>query len=105
LNSDKLFIGIIRAELHFPGCRSLKGRRKYLRSLRDRLRNLGLSTTQYGNADLIQHAWLGASFVSGTYSKVQHMLDKASELFYNPEWELINVETDIITPDSFEKED
>ncbi len=33
------------------------------------------------------------------------MLDKASELFYNPEWELINVETDIITPDSFEKED
>lgn len=105
MDSEKLFIGIIRAELYFPGCKSLKGRRKFLLSLKYRLRNMGLSATQFGDTNLIQQAWIGAVYISGRYSEVQRILNLATKLFYNPEWELIDLETDIITPDSFEMED
>ena len=90
-------IGLIRAELFFRGCRTLKDRRGFLRSLKDRLSNLGFSVAQIGPPDIIQRAWIAAVCVSGNETGASRMLNRAEKLMYNPEWELVNIDKDIIT--------
>jgi uncharacterized protein YlxP (DUF503 family) len=90
------FIGIIRAELFFRGCRTLKDRRGHLRSLKDRLSSMGFSVAQIGPTNLIQRAWLMGAFISGTEAGVKRMIDNAEKLFYDPEWELVTLEKDIL---------
>lgn len=89
-------LGLVRAELVFRGCRTLKDRRGHLRSLGDRLRNMGFSVAQVGPADMVQHAWLAAVIVSGSRSIVSRKLDRAAELFHGPDWELASFLRDII---------
>ena len=88
--------GIIRAELFFRGCRTLKDRRGYLRSLKDRLSNMGFTVAQVGPPDFIQRGWLMAVFISGTMPGVERVLNKAEKLFYSPEWELVMLTKDIL---------
>lgn len=90
------FLGLIRAELFFRGCRTLKDRRGHLRSLKDRLSNMGFSVAQVGPPDLIQRAWLTAVLVSGSEAGVRKLLDQAEKLMYNPNWELVMLEMDIL---------
>ena len=89
------FIGIIRAELFFRGCRTLKDRRGHLRSLKDRLSNMGFSVAQVGPPDLIQRAWLTAVLVSGSKAGIRRSLEQAEKLMYSPDWELVMLEMDI----------
>lgn len=89
-------IGLIRVELYFRGCRTLKDRRAYLRSLKDRLSNMGFSVAQVGPPDMIQRAWIAGVCVSGTETGVSRLLDSAEKLMYSPEWELVNIDMDII---------
>lgn len=94
------YIGVIRVELVFRGCRTLKDRRGYLRSLRDRLGNMGMATAQVGPPDLVQQAWITATCVSGTEMGVRTMLDRASDLMMgSPEWELSDMVLDIFNAD------
>lgn len=90
------FMGMIRAELFFRGCRTLKDRRGHLRSIKDKLSNMGFSVAQVGPTNFVQRAWLAAVFVSGTETGVKRTLDKAEKLMYNPEWELTSLEKDIL---------
>lgn len=90
------YLGIIRVELLFRGCRTLKDRRGHLRSLKDRLSNMGFSVAQIGPSNLIQRGWLMAVFISGTEAGVRRSLDKAEKLLYNPNWELVALEMDIL---------
>ena len=90
-------IGFVRVELYFRGCRTLKDRRGFLRSLKDHLSNIGFSVAQVGPSDIIHRAWLAAVCVSGTETAASRMLDRAEKLMYNPEWELISINKDIIT--------
>ncbi len=90
------FTGMIRAEFFFRGCRTLKDRRGHLRSLKDRLSNMGFSVAQVGPSNLIQRAWLAAVFISGTEVGVKKVLGEAEKLMYNPEWELVMLEKDIL---------
>ncbi|MEN8209034.1 MAG: DUF503 family protein [Candidatus Fermentibacteria bacterium] len=90
------FLGLIRVEFFFRGCRTLKDRRGHLRSLKDRLSNMGFSVAQVGPVNFIQRAWLDAVFVSGSYGGVKKTLDEAEKLIYNPEWELVSLEKDIL---------
>ncbi|NOQ22495.1 MAG: DUF503 family protein [Candidatus Aegiribacteria sp.] len=87
---------MIRTELFFRGCRTLKDRRGHLRSLKDRLSNMGFSVAQVGPPNLIQRAWLIAVFISGTEAGVKRVLNKAEKLMYNPDWELAALEKDIL---------
>jgi uncharacterized protein YlxP (DUF503 family) len=89
-------IGLLRAELYFRGARTLKDRRVHLRSLQDRLRNMGFSVAQVGPPGLVRQAWLAASMVSGSGAVVRKALDRAGRLMEDPAWELSSLETDII---------
>ena len=101
------WIGLLRAEFLFRGCRTLKDRRGYLRSLRDRLVNMGMATAQVGPPDLVQQAWISAVCVSGSEKGVRTILEKASSLLSgSPEWELSDMVLDIFTTDGLDaKED
>ncbi len=90
-------IGLIKVELFFRGCRTLKDRRGFLLSLKKRLSNMGFSVAQVGPPDIIQRAWIAAVCVSGTETVVSQMLNSAEKFMYNPEWELISIDKDIIT--------
>ena len=89
-------IGILRAELYFRGCRTLKDRRGFLLSIRDRIRNMGLSFAQIGPADLVKHTWLAVSCVSGSHGEAEKMLDRAAEILIHPEWEIVDIEKNFI---------
>ncbi|MCK4506529.1 MAG: DUF503 domain-containing protein [Candidatus Aegiribacteria sp.] len=90
-------IGLIKVELYFRGCRTLKDRRGFLLSLKDRLSNMGFSVAQVGPPDMIQRAWIAAVCVAGSQAGVSRMLDRAEKKMHNPEWELVNIDKDIIT--------
>ncbi len=89
-------LGLLRAELYFRGARTLKDRRGHLRSLKDRLSNLGFSVAQVGPSDLVQQAWVTAVIASGSRARVLSALDSADRLLDDPEWELSAIEKDII---------
>ena len=89
-------MGLLRAELYFRGARTLKDRRVHLRSLQDRLRNMGFSVAQVGPPGLVQQAWVAAALVSGSPAVVRKALDSAGRLLEDPSWELASLETDII---------
>ncbi|MBN2586098.1 MAG: DUF503 family protein [Candidatus Fermentibacteraceae bacterium] len=91
------YLGLVRAELYFRGARTLKDRRGHLRSLKDRLSNLGFSVSQVGPSNLVQQAWVAAVIVSGSRARVLSALDRADRLFQDPEWELSALEKDIIS--------
>ena len=95
MNIDYL-IGMIRAEFFFRGLRTLKDRRGHLRSLKDRLSNMGFSVAQVGPPDLIQRVWLTAVIISGNFTVVKRALQEAEKLMYNPDWELVTLEMNIL---------
>jgi uncharacterized protein YlxP (DUF503 family) len=91
----RAFVGLLHAELHFPGCDTLKDRRGHLRSLLDRLRGMGFSAAQVGDPARVGRAWIAASIVSGTEGIASGMLEKASSLLENPSWEVAGSCSDI----------
>ena len=57
---------------------------------------MGFSVAQIGPSNLIQRGWLMAVFISGTEAGVRRLLDRAEKLMYNPNWELVTLEMDIL---------
>ncbi|MEO5618397.1 MAG: DUF503 domain-containing protein [Candidatus Eisenbacteria bacterium] len=70
-----MFVGIVRIELHLPGCTSLKDKRSIIRGLKDRIRSrLHAAVAEVEFQDLWQRAALGVSVVSGESHHVNEML-------------------------------
>jgi uncharacterized protein YlxP (DUF503 family) len=68
-------LGIIRFRLH--GCRSLKGKRKIIKSIIDRIRNnFNVSIAEIGLNDMHQSAEVGFSFVGNNKAVVNSKIDK-----------------------------
>lgn len=100
--SPRAFVGVLQAELLFPGCRTLKDRRGHLRSLLDRLRGMGFSPCQVGEAGLASRAWISAACACSSMPAASRLLQRASALLDSPEWELVR-SSDIVTV--FEQEE
>jgi len=67
--------------LHIPESRSLKDKRRVLRSLKDRLRQeFNLSVAEVEDNDLWQRAALGMAVVCNDVGFAQQVLSKAVEL-------------------------
>lgn len=94
-STPRAWIGVLLADIRFPGSRSLKDRRGALLSLIDRLRNLGFSVARTGPADLVARAWIAATCASGAESGARRMLEAASGILQDPTVELGALETDI----------
>src|SRR5665811_336976 len=75
--SSKGFVGILVAELHFPENGSLKGKRMYLRRIRDQVtRRHGASFAEVGHQDLWQRSRVILAVASSDLQTLEGMLDR-----------------------------
>jgi uncharacterized protein YlxP (DUF503 family) len=69
------FVCIVEAQLHFGDVHDLKGKRKHLKSLKDRLRRLGAAVSETEGHDKWQRATLVCALVGDS-----RVGDRADEL-------------------------
>lgn len=78
-----MFIGIGRIVLQLPGARTLKDRRRVVKSLKERLRaRLPLSVAEVGETERPESATLGLCVVSADRAVCEQTLDRAMESAY-----------------------
>jgi uncharacterized protein YlxP (DUF503 family) len=76
-----MFIGVARLVLQIPGARSLKERRRVVKSLKDRLRaRLPVSVAEVGDVERYQVATLGLAVISRDAPRCQEVLSSAASL-------------------------
>jgi uncharacterized protein YlxP (DUF503 family) len=77
-----MIVGICVFELHLPASRSLKDKRRVVRSVVERLhQRFRLSVAETDHHDLLQRAEIGlAAVVAGGERELNHLLDEARGL-------------------------
>jgi uncharacterized protein YlxP (DUF503 family) len=65
-------VGILRIEIHLPGCTSLKEKRRRLKPLLARLRReFNLSTAEMDHQDIWQSALVGCAMICNDGGRIQ----------------------------------
>jgi uncharacterized protein len=94
------FVGILSAELHFPENGSLKGKRKELLSVKAQLqRRFGASVAEVDHHELWQRARITLSCVARGRREVDDLLSGAERYLAGREFELGQVEREIVSLD------
>lgn len=76
-----MFVGVARFVLQIPGSRSLKDRRRVVKSFKDRVRaRLPVSVAEIGDLELYQVATLGVAVVAAQSSRVTEVLSHAKSM-------------------------
>ena len=72
-------VGLLTLHVHFPGCSSLKEKRRRLKPLLTRLhREFNISVAEVDHNDIWQDALIACAIVSGDHKHVQRVLSKVS---------------------------
>ncbi|NIQ38054.1 MAG: DUF503 family protein [Proteobacteria bacterium] len=72
-----MVVGVCQIDLLIPGNASLKGKRKVLRKIIDRVKNrYNISVSEVGDNDLWQRSQLGLSVVGNDSRHINSSLDK-----------------------------
>src|SRR5215212_1556183 len=94
------YVGILSAELHFPENGSLKGKRKELLSVKAQLqRRFGASVAEVDHHELWQRARIMLSCVARDHREVEELLAGAERYLAAREFELGQVERQVVTLD------
>ena len=94
------FVAILTVELHFPEASSLKGKRHYVRSAKDNLRNrFGASVAEVDHHDLWQRATLTVACVGRSASDAGALADGAERWLASGDWALVRCERLLVAPD------
>ncbi len=76
-----MVIGVLNIDLMIPGNNSLKGKRRVLKSLKDKIRGrFNVSIAEVGNKDLWRRINLGIAVVSDDRRQANRILSKVIEL-------------------------
>jgi uncharacterized protein YlxP (DUF503 family) len=76
-----MFVGVARLVLQIPGARSLKDRRRVVKSFKDRVRaRLPVSVAEVGDVERYQLATLGVAVVSGDSDRCREVLSRIRSL-------------------------
>jgi uncharacterized protein len=75
-----VWIGTATAELVLPGPRSLKDKRRIVRSVVERWRRLGLAAAEVGDHEDWHSAVIGAAACSGSRTVVEAALEQARRI-------------------------
>ena len=67
-------VALLTVDLHFPGARSLKDKRRILASVKDRVRRLNVSLAEIDHLDIWQRARLGIVAVAAHRDHVDRVL-------------------------------
>jgi uncharacterized protein len=94
-----VFVGVARLVLSIPGARSLKDRRRVVRSLKERIAAaLRISLAEVGDLERYQVATLGLAVVSNEAARCSALLSKAVAMARTArDAVLADVSTEIIT--------
>ncbi|MFH0910847.1 MAG: DUF503 domain-containing protein [Planctomycetota bacterium] len=72
-----MYVGALRAEYEVAGARSLKDKRRCLRSLKDRLKGrFAVAVSEVDGQDLWQRAVLGVAFVESSETRLRERMDE-----------------------------
>ena len=94
------YVGILSAELHFPENVSLKGKRKFVKSVKAQLQHrFGASVAEVDHHELWQRARITASCVARDYRGVEELLDDAERYLHGQEFECSHVDRRVVTLD------
>lgn len=76
-----MFVGVARFVLQIPGARSLKDRRRVVKSFKDRARGkLPISVAEIGDVEARQVATIGVAVVSSDAAKCQEVLSHTQSM-------------------------
>jgi uncharacterized protein YlxP (DUF503 family) len=94
------FVGILSVELHFPEAGSLKGKRKFVKSVKAQLQNrFGASVAEVDHHELWQRARLTVACVAREHRELEGLLDDATRYLHGQEFECVSVERTVVDPD------
>jgi uncharacterized protein YlxP (DUF503 family) len=94
------YVGILSAELHFPENGSLKGKRKYVKSVKAQLQQrFGASVAEVDHHDLWQRARVTLACVARDFGGVEGLLDDAERYLHGQDFECSRVERKVVTFD------
>jgi uncharacterized protein YlxP (DUF503 family) len=92
------FVGILSAELHFPESHSLKEKRHFLRSAKQRLRNMGASVAEVDHHDLWQRAALTVACVARSAHDADELAAGAERWLASGDWTLVRSDRLLVSP-------
>jgi hypothetical protein len=96
------FVAILTVELHFPEAASLKGKRHFVRSAKDNLRNrFGAAVAEVDHHDLWQRATLSVAVVARSAQDAEQLADGAERWLSSGEWVLSRCERLLVSPDDY----
>jgi uncharacterized protein len=94
------FVAILTVELHFPEAASLKGKRHYVRSAKDNLRNrFGAAVAEVDHHDLWQRAALTVACVARTARDAEDLAARAERWLASGDWVLTRCDRLLVAPD------
>jgi hypothetical protein len=94
------FVAILSVELHFPEAGSLKGKRHYVRSVKDNLRNrFAASVAEVDHHDLWQRATLLVACAARTARDAGELADGAERWLASGDWVLVRCDRLLVSPD------
>lgn len=92
-----MVIGAFKVRFRVIGARSLKEKRKILKSLKDRISRMNVSIAEIDDQDKWQAATLGVALVSNDSAYINSVMDKLSVFLSDfPGMEVLQIETEII---------
>lgn len=93
-----MVVGILKITLIIPGNSSLKGKRKVIKSLLDKLRSkFNLAAAEVEHNDLWQKAGLGLTLVGNDRRFINSSMDKVLDFIYRTsEAEIVDSDSEII---------
>jgi uncharacterized protein YlxP (DUF503 family) len=95
--SNKGFVGILSAELFFPETGSLKGKRMFLRRIRDQVtRQHGASFAEVGFQDVWQRSRIIMAVAASDLHVLEERLDRLRVYLDGQEWVLTSCETEVV---------
>ena len=94
------YVAILTAELHFPDVASLKGKRHYVRSAKDNLRNrFGAAVAEVDHHDLWQRTTLTVACVARSAHDAEELAAGAERWLASRDWVLTRCERLLVAPD------
>ena len=91
------YVGVLLVELRFPEARSLKAKRKHVKSAKAQLQNrFGASVAEVDHHDLWQRARLTVACVARGHRELEQLLDGAERWLAGQEWELVRAEREVV---------
>jgi uncharacterized protein YlxP (DUF503 family) len=97
--ADEGYVAILTVELHFPEAASLKGKRHFVRSARDTLRNrFGASVAEVAHHDLWQRCGLLVACAARDAAEAARLVEAAERWLASQDWVLVRAERMLVSP-------